>query len=44
MDLDGKYKKTLHVGKPICGMEYNETFNRLYLSTNDYPQLGYIQL
>ena len=44
MDLDGKYKKTLHVGKPICGMEYNENFNRLYLSTNDYPQFGYIQL
>ena len=44
MDLDGKYKKTLHVGKPICGMEYNENYNRLYLSTNDYPQFGYIQL
>ncbi len=44
MDLEGRYKKTLHVGKPICGMEYNENFNRLYLSTNDYPQFGYIQL
>lgn len=44
MDLDGKYQKTLHVGKFITGIQYNETYNRIYISTTAYPQFGYIQL
>lgn len=44
MDHSGNYVKTIDVGMQITGMAYNENFNRLYLSTTDYPQFGYIQL
>ena len=43
-DKDGNYLKTLCIDVPIVGICYNYMNNRLYVSTDDTPQFGYIQL
>lgn len=43
-DLDGKYIKTLRFEDSVWGMQYHDKTNRLYLTTNGEPQIGYIEL
>ncbi|MCM1355050.1 MAG: hypothetical protein NC212_01425 [Staphylococcus sp.] len=43
MNLDGKYIKTLRFDMPIQTLVYHEKTDRLYLSTDDTPQFGYIE-
>lgn len=43
MDINGNYVKTLRFDMPIHGIAYNEKTDRLYISTEDTPQFGYIK-
>lgn len=42
-DKDGNYESTFKLDVPITGVCYNENLNRLYVTTIDEPQFGYIQ-